>query len=80
MGQKVHPEGMRLGIIKTWKSKWLAKKNFKDLLYEDLQIRNYIKKKLYRAGISKIEIENAINIIEKTAIYGLQLHQIIQIL
>ncbi|MFP4465755.1 MAG: 30S ribosomal protein S3 [Candidatus Goldiibacteriota bacterium] len=59
MGQKVHPEGLRIGIIKTWKSKWVAKKNFKDLLAEDLQIRAYIKKKLYRAGISKIEIERA---------------------
>ncbi|MBP7792795.1 MAG: 30S ribosomal protein S3 [Candidatus Goldbacteria bacterium] len=61
MGQKVHPEGLRLGIIKDWKSKWVAKKNFKDLLYEDFKIRDFIKARLYNAGISKIEIERAGN-------------------
>jgi small subunit ribosomal protein S3 len=61
MGQKVHPEGFRLGIIKDWKSKWVAKKNFKDLLYEDFKIRDFIKGRLYNAGISKIEIERAGN-------------------
>jgi len=59
MGHKVHPEGLRLGITKTWKSRWLAKKNFKDLLFEDRNIRKYIKEKLSNAGISKIEIERA---------------------
>jgi small subunit ribosomal protein S3 len=59
MGHKVNPEGLRIGIIKTWKSKWLSKKNFKELLLEDYKIRGYIKQKLYSAGISKIEIERA---------------------
>jgi small subunit ribosomal protein S3 len=58
MGQKVHPIGLRLGNIKTWDSKWFAtKKNYADFLYEDLEIRRLIKKKLKHAGISKIEIE-----------------------
>ncbi|MCX8094019.1 MAG: 30S ribosomal protein S3 [Candidatus Goldbacteria bacterium] len=61
MGQKVHPEGLRLGIIKDWKSKWVAKKNFKDILLEDHKIRKFIKDRLYTAGISKIEIERAGN-------------------
>ncbi len=61
MGQKVHPEGLRLGITKDWKSKWVAKKNFKDILYEDYKIRDFIKDRLYNAGISKIEIERAGN-------------------
>lgn len=61
MGQKVHPEGLRLGIIKDWKSKWVAGKNFKDLLLEDVKIRKFIKDRLYNAGISKIEIERAGN-------------------
>jgi small subunit ribosomal protein S3 len=59
MGQKVHPEGLRIGINKTWKSKWVAKKNFKDFLIEDQMIRKYIKEKQKDAGISKIEIERA---------------------
>ncbi len=61
MGQKVHPEGLRIGVIKNWKSRWMSKKNFKGLLLEDFEIRKYIKKKLYRAGISDIEIERAGN-------------------
>lgn len=61
MGQKVHPEGLRIGVIKNWKSRWMAKKNFKGLLLEDYEIRKYIKEKLYRAGISDIEIERAGN-------------------
>jgi len=61
MGQKVHPEGLRLGITKDWKSKWVAKKNFKDILYEDYKMRDFIKDRLYNAGISKIEIERAGN-------------------
>jgi len=59
MGHKINPEGIRIGIIRTWKSKWLSKKNFKELLLEDFKIRKYIKNKLYSAGISKIEIERA---------------------
>ena len=62
MGQKVNPHGLRVGVIKDWDSKWYAdKKNFSDLLVEDNNIRKYVKKKLYAAGISKIEIERAAN-------------------
>ena len=58
MGQKVHPTGARVGIIKDWNSKWYAdSKNFADYLVEDQKIRKFLKKKLYAAGISKIEIE-----------------------
>ena len=60
MGQKVNPHGLRVGIIKDWSSKWYAdKKSFSDNLIEDQEIRNHIKKKLFIAGISKIEIERA---------------------
>ena len=59
MGQKVHPIGFRLGINKTWISRWYAENNFGKLLQEDLAIRKFLKKKLYQAGISKIEIERA---------------------
>ncbi|KPJ61532.1 MAG: 30S ribosomal protein S3 [Deltaproteobacteria bacterium DG_8] len=61
MGQKVHPIGFRLGINKGWTSRWYAEKNFGKLLQEDLTIRKYLKKKLYQAGISKVEIERATN-------------------
>ena len=58
MGQKVHPNGMRVGIIKDWNSKWYAdSKNYSDYLVEDYKIRKYVKQKLYVSGISKIEIE-----------------------
>ena len=58
MGQKVHPTGVRVGIIKDWNSKWYAdSKNFSDYLVEDQKIRKFLKKKLYAAGVSKIEIE-----------------------
>ena len=61
MGQKVNPHGMRVGIIKDWDSRWYAeKKDFADSLIEDHKIRTYIKKKLYPAGISKIEIERSL--------------------
>ncbi len=60
MGQKVCPIGLRLGITKTWDSKWFAeKKKYTDLLHEDLKIRNLIKKEFYQAAISKIELERA---------------------
>lgn len=60
MGQKVHPHGLRVGVIKDWNSKWYAdKKNFADNLVEDNKIREFLKNKLYTAGISKIEIERA---------------------
>ena len=58
MGQKVHPTGARVGIIKDWNSKWYAdSKNFSEYLVEDHKIREYVKKKLFISGISKIEIE-----------------------
>ena len=60
MGQKVNPHGMRVGIIKDWDSRWYADdKNFSDMLVEDHKIREFLKKKLEQAGISKIEIERA---------------------
>ncbi|MCM1327782.1 MAG: 30S ribosomal protein S3 [Bacteroidales bacterium] len=59
MGQKVNPHGLRVGIIKDWDSKWYAEGEFSEYLKEDYEIRKYLKKKLYSAGISKIEIERA---------------------
>ena len=59
MGQKVNPIGLRLGINKTWESKWYAKRNYADLLHKDLAIRSYVKTKLKNAGISKVIIERA---------------------
>ena len=61
MGQKVHPTGFRLGIIKTWDSKWFATRGYTKLVFEDRKIRDYIKERLFHAGISKIEIERAAN-------------------
>ncbi len=61
MGQKVHPTGFRLGVIRTWDSRWFATKDYPKLVVEDRQIRNYVKNRLYHAGISKIEIERAAN-------------------
>lgn len=57
MGQKVHPVGLRIGIIRDWESRWYSDKHFADYLHEDLRIRKYIKEKPYRAGIPRIEIE-----------------------
>ena len=59
MGQKVNPHGLRVGVIKDWDSKWFAEADFADYLVEDHKIRTYLKKKLYSAGVSKIEIERA---------------------
>ena len=59
MGQKVNPHGLRVGVIKDWDSKWYAEADFADNLVEDYQIRKFLKKKLYSAGISKIEVERA---------------------
>ena len=59
MGQKVNPHGLRVGIIKDWDSRWYAEKDFADFLVEDHEIREFLKKKLYSAGISKVEIERA---------------------
>jgi len=61
LGQKVNPVGLRLGYIKKWQSVWYTDKKYSDVLHEDLQIRKYLKKKLYHAGLSKIEIERAAN-------------------
>ena len=59
MGQKVNPHGMRVGIIKDWDSRWYAEADFADCLIEDHDIRKFLKKRLYSAGISKVEIERA---------------------
>jgi small subunit ribosomal protein S3 len=59
LGQKVHPVGFRLGIIRTWESKWYAEKDYAVLLHEDLKLRDYLKKRLHHAGIAKVEIERA---------------------
>ena len=59
MGQKVNPHGPRVGVIKDWDSKWYADAEFSDYLVEDYNIRKFLKKKLYSAGVSKIEIERA---------------------
>ena len=60
MGQKVHPIGFRLGVINTWSSIWYAgKKDYAELLHEDLKLRDYVKKRLYHTGVAKIDIERA---------------------
>ena len=59
MGQKVNPHGLRVGVIKDWDSKWYAEADFADNLVEDYKIRTYLKKRLYSAGVSDIEIERA---------------------
>ena len=61
MGQKVHPVGFRLGVIKTWDSKWFEHKNYAQWLHEDIRIREFVKKSLGHAGVSKVEIERAAN-------------------
>lgn len=61
MGQKVHPYGLRLGIIKDWESRWYADKDFASLLLEDFKVRRFLKQKLYHAGLAKIEIERSGN-------------------
>jgi small subunit ribosomal protein S3 len=59
LGQKVHPTGFRLGVVKTWSSRWYAEGNYSRLLHEDIKLRNYLKKRLYHAGVAKIELERA---------------------
>ena len=59
MGQKVHPTGFRLGIVKTWESRWYADKKYAEYILEDYELRRFIKKKLQHAGIAKIEIERS---------------------
>ena len=68
MGQKVNPHGLRVGVIKDWSSKWYADKDFADFLAEDHEIREFLKKRLYSAGVSRIEIERASDRV-KVAIY-----------
>ena len=74
MGQKANPHGLRVGVIKDWDSKWYAEADFADCLVEDYQIRKFLKKKLYNAGVSKIEIERTsdrVKIIISTAKPGM---------
>ncbi|ANU20926.1 30S ribosomal protein S3 [Planococcus plakortidis] len=66
MGQKIHPIGMRIGIIRDWESKWYAEKDYATLLHEDLKIREYIETRLKEASVSKIEIERAANRVNVT--------------
>lgn len=67
MGQKVNPKGLRIGIIKDWEGKWYAsKKDFSSLLIEDVNLRKFIKKKLFASGISRIQIERAANRVKVT--------------
>ncbi len=61
MGQKTHPLGFRLGIIRTWSSKWYEEKQYAKWLHEDLRLKKYIKEKLKHAGVSYIEVERAAN-------------------
>jgi small subunit ribosomal protein S3 len=61
MGQKTHPKGFRLGVIEQWDSRWYAEHDYAALLHEDIKLRRFLKKRLYHAGISKIEIERAAN-------------------
>ena len=61
MGQKVHPKGLRIGIIKDWESRWYAEKDYADLLHEDIKIREYIENRLKNAAVSSVEIERAAN-------------------
>ena len=65
MGQKTHPTGFRIGIIKTWSSRWYEEKNYAKWLHEDLKLKGFIKKKLNHAGVAYIEIERAAGIISK---------------
>jgi small subunit ribosomal protein S3 len=59
MGQKVHPHGFRLGVIRTWESRWFARRGYADLLVEDAKVRTLVKKKLYHAAVSKVDLERS---------------------
>jgi len=61
VGQKVHPKGFRIGVLRDWDSNWFADRDYTELLHEDYKIRNYIKDKFYAAGISKVEIQRTGN-------------------
>ena len=64
MGQKVNPHGLRVGVIKDWDSRWYADADFADYLVEDYNIRTFLKKKLYSAGVSKIEIDTRFSCVD----------------
>ena len=66
MGQKVHPKGFRLGIIKSWDSNWYADRDYSDLLHEDYRVRKLVKERFYTAGISKVEIQRTGNRVRVT--------------
>jgi len=66
VGQKTHPTGFRLGVIKDWDAKWYADKGYADLLHEDLAIRKFVKDKFYSSGVSKVSIERAANRVKVT--------------
>ncbi len=66
MGQKVNPNGLRVGVIRGWESNWYAERDFADNLNEDYEIRKFLKKKLYASGISKVEIERAADRVKVT--------------
>ncbi|SES16743.1 30S ribosomal protein S3 [Salipaludibacillus aurantiacus] len=66
MGQKVNPNGLRVGVIRDWESKWYADKDYADLLHEDIKIREYLEKRLSEASVSTIEIERAANRVNVT--------------
>lgn len=66
MGQKVHPKGFRMGVIRNWDSNWYANRDYTELLHEDYQVRNYVKEHFYLAGISRIEIQRTGNRIRIT--------------
>lgn len=66
MGQKTHPTGFRLGVIKDWDAKWYADKGYADLLHEDLEIRQYVKDRFFASGVSKVVIERAANRVKVT--------------
>jgi small subunit ribosomal protein S3 len=59
LGQKVNPIGLRLGIVKTWESRWFADKKYSEYIQQDFNLRNFVKKKLFHAGVSRIEIERS---------------------
>jgi small subunit ribosomal protein S3 len=66
MGQKTHPLGMRLGIIKDWDARWYAEKDYAKLLHEDLKIRKLVKERFFNAGVARIELERAANMVKIT--------------
>jgi len=59
MGHKTHPKGFRVGVIENWDSRWFATRDYSELLHEDIRVRRFLKKRLYHAGVAKVEIERA---------------------